>query len=118
MRRLFLIAAFAAGLLAPALAADDVMAGYYGNTVISTTTFGESHTHYKPDHTFDVAVGGFTGKGTWEVKDGNLCRTYETPPPGLPNPFCLPVAAHQPGDSWTVTVMGHDVPATMKAGIQ
>jgi len=120
--RNFFFAAVAAALLATPALADDIMAGYYGNTVVSTSQLGESHTHYKPDHTFDVTLTGgmgtFTGKGTWEIKDGQLCRTYDQPPPGLPNPFCIAVAAHQPGDSWTVTFGDRSIPASMKAGIQ
>ena len=122
MRSLFLAAVAAMLLATPALAADDVMAGFYGNTVVSTSQLGESHTHYKADHTFDVtltgAMGTFTGKGTWEAKDGQLCRTYDQPPPGLPNPFCIPIAAHKVGDSWTVSFAGREVPATLKEGIQ
>lgn len=109
-------------LAAPALAADDVMAGFYGNTVVSTSQLGESRSHYNADHTFDVtltgAMGTFTGKGTWEIKDAQLCRTYDQPPPGLPNPFCIAAEAHKAGDSWTVSYGGRSVPVTMKAGIQ
>lgn len=80
---------------APALAGDDIMAGYYGNTVVSVGGVLESHTHYRADHTFDVsatAMGqSFNDKGTWIVDDkGQLCRTYESPPPGFPNPLCIP----------------------------
>jgi opacity protein-like surface antigen len=121
MRSILIAAATAALFATPALA-DDVMAGFYGNTVVSTSQLGESHTHYKADHTFDVtltgAMGTFSGKGTWEVKDAQLCRTYDQPPPGLPNPFCIPIEAHKVGDSWTVTFAGRTAPVTLKAGIQ
>jgi hypothetical protein len=123
MRKLFFAVTFAALFSAPALAADDLMAGFYGNTVISTGGMLESHTHYRPDHTFDVtatAMGqSFNGKGTWAIDDkGQLCRTYETPPPGMPNPLCIPAAAHKAGDSWTVSVNGQTRNMAMKAGIQ
>ncbi|MBV9043621.1 MAG: hypothetical protein JO167_06270 [Alphaproteobacteria bacterium] len=121
--RTFLIAASVLTLAAaPAFAGDEVMAGYYGNTVIGTSQMGESHTHYKADHTFDVALsspmGSFTGKGTWKIDGANLCRTYEQPPPGLPNPFCIPAEAHKPGDKWTVTYGGQSRDVTMVEGIK
>jgi hypothetical protein len=37
-------------------AADDMMAGFYGNTVVSVGGALESHTHYRADHTFDVTA--------------------------------------------------------------
>src|SRR5690348_18278682 len=66
----------------PALAADDIMAGFYGNTVISAGGMLESHTHYRADHTFDVtatAMGrSFNAKGTWRSEErrvGKECRS-------------------------------------------
>jgi hypothetical protein len=106
-----------------ASAADDIMAGYFGNTVVGTSAMGESHTHYKADRTFDVKLssmmGSFTGKGTWKIDEkGQLCRTYEQPPPGMPNPLCIVAEAHKPGDTWTVTINGQSRTLTLKAGIQ
>jgi hypothetical protein len=123
MRRIFLVATAAALCAAPAIAADDMMAGFYGNTVVSLGGALESHTHYRADHTFDVsatAMGqSFNGKGTWAIDDkGQLCRTYETPPPGMPNPLCIPAEAHKVGDSWTATVNGQTRNMSLKAGIQ
>ena len=108
---------------ASALAADDIMAGYYGNTVVSVGGVLESHTHYRADHTFDVSASAmgqsFNDKGTWAIDDkGQLCRTYEKPPPGFPNPLCIPAEAHKVGDSWTVSVNGQTRNMSMKAGIQ
>ena len=114
-------------LLAPssmALAADDVMAGYYGNTVISKGASGESRTHYKKDGTLDAVLTGPMGsinlQGTWKVDKGQLCRTYSNVPALLPmpNPVCTPVAAHKPGDSWTVQLGGQTRNVTMVAGSQ
>jgi hypothetical protein len=124
MMRLFVLGS--AALLAAsttAIAADDMMAGYYGNTVVSVGGMLESHTHYRPDHTFDLtatAMGqSFNGKGTWAIDDkGQLCRTYETPPPGMPNPLCIPAESHKVGDSWTVLVNGQSRNMSLKAGIQ
>jgi len=124
MMRLFVLGS--AALLAAstaAIAADDMMAGYYGNTVVSVGGMLESHTHYRADHTFDLtatAMGqSFNGKGTWAIDDkGQLCRTYETPPPGMPNPLCIPAESHKVGDSWTVSVNGQSRNMSLKAGIQ
>lgn len=123
MRRLLIAAAIAALGAAPAAASDDIMSGYYGNTVISTGGMVESHVHYRADHTFDLsatAMGqNFSSKGTWKIDDkGQLCRTYETAPPGMPNPLCIPAEAHRPGDSWTATLNGQTRNMTMKPGIQ
>ena len=123
MNRIILAASVAMLCAAPALGADDVMAGSYGNTVVSTGGPVESHTHYRADHTFDMtatAMGQtFSGKGTWAIDaTGQLCRTFETPPPGTPNPLCLPVEAHKVGDTWTVSMGGQTRTATLKAGIE
>lgn len=123
MRRIFIatVALLASG--GAALAADDVMAGYYGNTVISTGGGIESRTHYKADHTFDGSLTGmgqsYSGKGSWAVDaQGQICRTYETPPPGMPNPVCIVGGSHKVGDKWTVTIGTGTRDVTMVAGIQ
>ena len=123
MRNSVIVASIFVLSIAPAVAADDIMSGYYGNTVVSVGGMLESHTHYRADHTFDVsatAMGqSFNGKGTWAIDDkGQLCRTYETPPPGFPNPLCIPAEAHKVGDSWTVSVNGQTRNMSIKAGIQ
>ena len=115
-----LVLGAAALLVSTSLAfADDIMAGYYGNTIISKSAMGEVHSHYKADHTFDGTASGALGsmalKGTWAFDDkGQLCRTYDTPPPGISNPFCTPWAAHKVGDSWTMS----DRSITLAPGIQ
>lgn len=122
MRKLFIAAGVSLLLAAPALAADDVMANFYGNTVVSTGAMGESRTHYKADHTFDVTMVGAQGtlatKGTWTAADGKLCRVYDTPPPGVTNPLCTPAESHNVGDTWTVTIGGQVRTGTLKPGIQ
>jgi len=116
--------AAAAGVLllcaGSATAADDMMAGFYGNTVISTGAAAESRTHFKADHTFDAVFGGgmFNSRGTWEIKDGQLCRTYDPPIPNVPNPVCVPAEGHKVGDKWTVTVNGDVRQVSLVAGIQ
>ena len=94
-----------------AVAGEEMMASYFGNTVIATSQAGELRVHYKPDHSFSGKAEGPMGKydvrGTWKLDEkGNLCRTYSTTgsdlPPGMPNPYCAPLAAHNVGDTWTV----------------
>lgn len=103
-----------------AFAADNLMTGFYGNNVISTGGTVESRTHFKADHTFDAVFGGgmFTSKGTWEIRDGQLCRTYDPPLPNIPNPLCVPAEQHKVGDKWTVTVNGDVRQVSLVAGIQ
>jgi len=107
-----------------ALAEDDVMAGFYGNTAVSTTAMGEAHTHYRADHSFDM-VGSAMGmsktfKGTWALDGkGHLCRTFDGDmPPNMQNPSCVPIAAHKAGDAWTVEVNGNTANVALKPGIQ
>jgi hypothetical protein len=99
------------GSSSAALAGDEIMANYFGNTIIATSQAGELRVHYKPDHSFSGRAEGPVGKydirGTWKFDgQGNLCRTYSTNgsdlPPGLPNPYCAPWSAHNVGDVWTV----------------
>ena len=121
----FLVAACALALgTATAFAADDVMANYYGNTVISTGGTFEIHTHYRADHTFDL-VGSMgpmsqTFKGTWAPDDkGNVCRTFVgSAPPNAPNPLCTPLTAHKIGDTWTLQSNGSTRTLTLVAGVQ
>jgi hypothetical protein len=123
MRGIFIAAAVLALSAVPALAADDVMAGYYGNTSISTGGMLEIHTHYRADHTFDFSASMMginrSGKGTWSLDDkGQICRNIVDPPAGVPNPSCSPITAHKVGDSWTMTSNGNTRTVTLKAGIQ
>ncbi|HEY0105866.1 MAG TPA: hypothetical protein VGB91_07255 [Rhizomicrobium sp.] len=123
MRRIVIAASVLWLGAAPAAAGDEVMSGYYGNTVVSTGGMAEARTHYRADHSFDL-VGSMMGmsrsyKGTWEIKGGQLCRTYVgDQPPGLPgNPFCTSWGPHKVGDSWTFTASGQSRALTLKSGI-
>jgi len=73
MRTLFLAAVFALTMPA-ALADDDVMAGFYGNTAIATGGLADTYSHFSPDHTFDLKVPayGLTFGGTWKIDGGNM----------------------------------------------
>ena len=121
-----IILAAAAALLIPvsAYAAGDMMSGTYGNTVVGKSAMFESHTHYNADHSFNAsyssAMGTMEAKGTWAINDKNeLCRTFDSPPPGSPNPLCVAWAAHKVGDSWTVpSPAGGSVAVSLVAGVQ
>ena len=109
MRRILGAAAVVVLGSVPALAAADVMAGFYGNTVVVTGDAFQAHVHYKANHTLDVsgtASGkAFSTKGSWKIDGkGQLCRTYDKTPPTMTNPFCTPATAHKVGDTWTATM--------------
>lgn len=121
--RLILASLVALAISSTALAADDIMANYYGNTVIGKSAAGESRTHYKADHTFDSALSSAQGsmdtRGTWALNDKReICRTYETPVPGMPNPACVLLTAHKVGDKWQVVFNGRTSDVSLVAGIQ
>jgi hypothetical protein len=121
--RMILAAAAALLLAAPAVAADDPMASTYGNTVIGKSGMGESHTHYKADHTVTADVssmmGSMTLTGTWKIDEkGQLCRDYSNAPAMLPNPVCVPWTPHKVGDSWEVTYNGRTSQLSLVAGIK
>jgi hypothetical protein len=122
MRALLLGAAALIASTSLAFAGDDIMANYFGNTLVGKSTLGETHTHYKADHTFDgqaMSLMGSMGlKGTWKFDDkGQLCRTYETAPPGMPNPLCTPWESHKVGDKWTMTFNGQSRDLSLVAGV-
>jgi hypothetical protein len=121
MHRILIAASALTLLAAPAFAGDDVMTGYFGNTAIATGGMADTHTYYNADHTFTIKAPAFNmeWKGTWKVDGTTLCRTYETPPPGITtNPFCTPVEAHKIGDSWTMSANGQTRTITLVKGIQ
>ncbi len=111
-------------LAMPAFAADDVMGNFYGNTVISTGGIAEVHTHYRPDHSFDMVASRMgmsrTFKGSWAIDaKNNLCRTFAgDAPPDTPNPLCLPFTPHKIGETWTIDMSGSKRTVTLKAGIE
>ena len=123
MRKTILAATAILLVATPILAADDIMANFYGNTVVVTGGLVDSYTHFRPDHTFDssaIVMGmKMTRKGTWSIDDkGQLCRLFDNPPPGTPNPFCTPAESHKLGDSWIMTVNGKTRTVFLKPGIQ
>jgi hypothetical protein len=120
VRSVLIIVALSTGFALSAYADDDVMAGYYGNTTVSKGGMAETHTTYSQDHTFDMKVPAFSMefKGTWALDGAQLCRTFETPPPGVTNPLCTPIEAHKVGDTWTVTQGDQTRTVTLVQGIQ
>ncbi|HUO93372.1 MAG TPA: hypothetical protein VMU22_10645 [Rhizomicrobium sp.] len=102
IRVLVLGGAICAGIAGFAYAEDDVMAGFYGNTAVATGGMAETHTSYSADHSFVMKVPsyGVQFKGTWTLNGTQLCRTFDSPPPGVSNPLCTPIEAHKVGDTW------------------
>jgi hypothetical protein len=107
-------------LLSAGMAADDMMANYYGNTILSAGPAGQSHSYYRADHTFETKLGNLDLKGTWSIDaKGQLCRLYDAgAPPGIPRPLCTPWSAHKLGDNWIVTLGRSTRQMTLVAGIR
>jgi hypothetical protein len=107
--------------------ADDMMAGTYGNTVMTKShkTGGSATLYFNQDMTYTVKAMDPQGKpvgygGTWALKDGGntLCLTPQLPPntPGA-GTSCSPLSKHAPGDSWTTTNdMGETFDVSLSAG--
>ncbi len=99
--------------------AADVMSGFFGNTmVIEVPGMGEMKMMYNKDKTYEGS--GLMGeiKGTWEVKEGQLCTTQVSPEPqpGQPNPNCRPAEARKAGDSWQMESPAGPLTVTLKKG--
>lgn len=122
MRKVLITTAALAIIATPALA-DDVMANFYGNTIVVTGGMVESHTHYRADKTFDVTASAmgmdYKFGGTWEIKGDQVCRTFVGEmPPNTTNPNCSPLSAHKVGETWTMTTpTGQTRTLTLKAGV-
>ena len=105
MRKLLLLASFAAFAATPAFAIDDsIMATRFGNTEHVENTIGHASIYFNADHTFTGKASAvlihLSLKGTWKIDGNNLCLTYDSPPPGEDNPSCAPATAHVIGDTW------------------
>jgi hypothetical protein len=125
MRQALLLFAFASIFSASAFAAsslpsDDVMAGYVGNTAISTGGRAEVHILYNSDHTFVLKVPMYAMEfsGRWAVNGSTICFNYDIPPPGISNPDCSPLVPHKVGDSWTERSEDGTRKLTLVAGAQ
>lgn len=120
MRAIVLAASLLAVSASGALAGDEGMTPFFGNTAIVTGGMADTHTYYNADHTFTLKAPAFgmEWKGTWKMDGANLCRTYEKPPPGVTNPFCTVFAPHNVGDTWTMTLDGKTRTISLVKGIQ
>ncbi len=80
---------------------EDVLADFYGNTLMTKDDGIVSHFWYKADHTFNGSVPAFSLviKGTWSQNpDGTICRVFDPPFPTMKNPDCGPMLVRKPGD--------------------
>jgi YD repeat-containing protein len=106
MKRILMGAAAFALSASLAVAADDPMAGRYGNTTTVTNAKGEvTKLHYNQDGTMAVVLpDGTKTTGKWALKDGKLCVTADAgPQKGQEqcNPFS---GAKKVGDTWEITM--------------
>ena len=111
-----------------AMAADDPMAGTYGNTVVVTNAKGETTKLWiAKDGTFKgESAKGDKFSGKWTLKDNNkqYCSTADLPanaPAGTPAPkeTCTELAGvHKAGDKWEQKdAAGENVALEIKAGM-
>jgi hypothetical protein len=114
--------AMAMTMTSAVLADDSVLASRFGNTTLATDTAGgRTKLYYNADHTFSAKMGDRTINGTWKVDGGNVCLTYANAtnlPVNMPNPNCLPVIAHNVGDTWTTGDGAMKRTVTLVKGIQ
>ena len=130
MRNIALLGAsalVAVGLAGAAFAADDLMAGAYGNTVLVTNAKNETTKLWiakDGSYKFETAKGE-KGTGKWALKENNTkyCSTPDLPaaaPKETPAPkeACSEFkGAHKAGDKWTQKDSeGKDVTVEIKAG--
>jgi len=102
---------------APPAFARDIMANYYGNTLVASSAATDLRIHYRADHTFDAAGTNASGRvafrGKWSLdRKGELCRVYDTQ--GRSKPVCTPWSAHRIGDTWELP----GVTLTLEEGVQ
>jgi hypothetical protein len=118
----------AVGLAGAAIAADDPMAGAYGNTVVVTNGKGEaSKLWINKDGTYKAqGADGKSGTGKWALKENNskYCATPDLPadaPKGTaaPKEACSEFkGAHKAGDKWDQNdANGQKVTVEIKAGM-
>jgi hypothetical protein len=107
--------------LAPANSASAAgpMDSLFGNTVVVTVPMiGKFKTTYQKDGTYNTLGPMGPLKGSWTLKDGQLCRTQTEPAPSaqMTNPRCEKLEPHTVGDTWQVDAMGRKFNATLVAG--
>ena len=97
------------------------MAGYYGNTTISTGGKTEVHFVYNSDHTFILKVPAYDMefRGTYVVNGStSLFQLTTFRRPALDNPDCAPLVPHKVGDTWTLSDNGRTRTITLVKGVQ
>lgn len=97
-----ILIATAAVALTAGVALADNLAGYYGNTVVTTGPDGAAaKTKINKDGTYVTTLpDGKTTNGTWAWKDPTTaCFTQTAPAPAAP--ACFKIDEHKVGDSWT-----------------
>ena len=117
MRRIGLALAAAALASTAALAGDEVMAPYVGNTLTATDAAGRvTKVYYGANRTWAAIGPGGRSKGTWSIQNGDeLCvkQTDPKPPENIQAPPCLKLEPRKVGDSWTWTPPGASGPMTL-----
>ena len=121
----FMLAGCAALALAGAAMAQDAsdpMTPRYGNTLVIKNAKGEeARMYYNADHTWTgTMMDGAAMKGTWELKNNQVCITQNDPVPAadMPNPRCRDFTPHNVGDTWTVGEGENQMTATIVQGRQ
>jgi YD repeat-containing protein len=106
MKRILMGVAALALSTSLAIAADDPMAGRYGNTTTVTNAKGEvTKLQYNKDGTMAVILpDGTKGAGKWVIKDGKLCVTADAGPMKDKEQCNQLVGGKKAGDSWEITM--------------
>jgi hypothetical protein len=106
------ICAFAATLLAneiraeaPARAALDAMAAFYGNTVTISVPSGYYFAvrYIDPDGTWREPRGSEWIRGVWKIEGGQVCSWQTEPAVHEARRYCYPIVIHKVGETWTTT---------------
>ncbi len=118
MRAILIGATLATLLAGAAMAADDsILATRFGNTTLATDAAGtQTRLYYNADHTFTAKQGVFAVSGTWKIDGDNVCLIYGNSASSAPT--CLPVVAHNVGDTWTTGDGAAKRLVTLLKGIQ
>lgn len=121
MKRALLILAGFYLSIGPALAADDPLAAFYGNTVVVKAAGGsETRIHYKDDQTYSLSdTERGDASGTWAIEGDKLCMAQTEPKPAEgQEKLCVPSpAGKKVGDSWDdKTPDGEQISVTIVEG--
>lgn len=86
----------------PAIAQDDLMAGYYGNTLtINIQDAWHGKLFINADKTYSMTGDNGDSKGTWKLDGKKFCFTQVDPKPDADTPTCSEFAkAYKVGDKW------------------